>query len=121
MPIVIRAGWSYRLSGAESFHLLSLTLTIFYVVFVSYLWLFVDQGHAVPPDFLSRWAEGRLSLDGNAPAAYDPVRVHQAEIEGAGVSLGVASAYPPTFLLISAPLALLPYAAALLLWLAATL
>ncbi len=121
MPTVLRSGWPTRSNGAQSFHLLSLILTVFYVVFVAYLWLFADKGHAVPPDFLSRWAEGRLSLEGNAPAAYDSVRVHQAEIEGAGISLGVASAYPPTFLLISVPLALLPYATALLLWLSLTL
>src|SRR5260221_5516546 len=85
--MILVAGWPSKLGSARSFHLLCLTLTIFYVAFAAFgfargIWIVDDKGQTIPIDFLIRWSEGRLALDGDGPAAYDPFRLRQAAIEG---------------------------------------
>ena len=79
-------------------------------------------GKPLGTDFLSFWAASKLALGGHPAAAYDVAR-HGA-IEAAtfpGTDIGYyAFFYPPLFLLICLPLALLPYGAALAAWLAVT-
>ena len=77
-------------------------------------------GRPLGTDFLSFWTAARLTLAGNAAGAYDPV-IHAAAQQAAFPSAPgyYAFFYPPTFLLICLPLALLPYGWALLCWLAA--
>jgi len=61
-------------------------------------------------DFASFYAAGKLALAGTAPLAYDQA-AHQAA-EWAATEPGVKYQfffYPPVFLLLAAPLALLPY------------
>lgn len=92
-------------------------------------WVFLSSGGLDPygrpigTDFSNVYAAGRMVLDGNAQAAYDPA-LHFAEQQ---VVFGRENIpfygwhYPPPFLGVAALLALFPYSAALALWMAATL
>ena len=77
-------------------------------------------GHPIGPDFASYWTAAKLALSGDPSAAYDPA-IHYArerELFG-GASLGGSTPflYPPLFLLVCLPFAVLPYLAALAVWL----
>ena len=77
-------------------------------------------GEPVGTDFVSFWTASRLSLMGHPNSAYDPIDLQAAEraLFPTVVSGYFAFLYPPTFLLLCLPLALLPYSAALAAWLA---
>ncbi len=72
-------------------------------------------GEPVGTDFVSFWTASRLSLMGHPNSAYDPIVLQAAEraLFPTVVSGYFAFLYPPTFLLLCLPLALLPYSAAL--------
>jgi alpha-1,2-mannosyltransferase len=79
-------------------------------------------GKPIGTDFASFWTASRFVLAGNAAGAYDPYQHHAAQILLFGkkdVDF-YAWFYPPTALLIVAPLGLLPYGISLLSWLAVT-
>jgi alpha-1,2-mannosyltransferase len=79
-------------------------------------------GKPLGTDFISFWAASKLALSGHAAAVYDPsanFAQQQAVFPGADIGL-TAFFYPPIFLLLCLPLAMLPYLASLCLWLAAT-
>ncbi len=78
-------------------------------------------GKPLGTDFTSFWAASKLALAGHPAAAWD-IAAHRAqEAAIVGRDTGYAAFfYPPIYLLICAPLALLPYLAALAAWLAAT-
>lgn len=81
------------------------------------------NGKPIGTDFSNVYAAGVLTLSGKAPDAYDPKLQHAAEIavfEGRDVPF-FGWHYPPFFLMIAALLALMPYALALLCWLAVSL
>jgi alpha-1,2-mannosyltransferase len=92
------------------------------VFFVVLLRLF-DLSH--PPeanDFGAFWTAGRLALHGHAAAAYDWQTHWAAEQAAYGYAVSHhAWLYPPLFLLLMAPLALLPLAISRLVWLGLTL
>ena len=73
-------------------------------------------------DFFALWTYARLVLEHPAAELYDPVRLHALQ-----VALGLAPAdwkpfpYPPTFLLLSWPLGLLPPGGAYFAWVGLTL
>jgi len=76
-------------------------------------------GKPVGRDFLAFWAASELALAGRATDAYDVATIQKVQSETIGAEVKpVAWFYPPTFFLAVLPLALLPYAAALVLWLA---
>lgn len=79
-------------------------------------------GKPLGTDFISFWSASRLALDGTPTLPYNP-EAHaalQARVVG-GAEIGYFGFfYPPVFLLICLPLALLPYALSLLTWLVAT-
>jgi hypothetical protein len=78
-------------------------------------------GKALGTDFLSFYSASELALGGRPAAAYDPAAHHAAEIATFGRDLGYfAFFYPPMFLLVCTPLAVLPYTGALAVWLAGT-
>jgi alpha-1,2-mannosyltransferase len=80
-------------------------------------------GKPVGTDFASFWTASRFVLAGNAAGAYDPYQHHAAQILLFGkkdVDF-YAWFYPPTALLMVAPLGLLPYGISLFSWLAATI
>lgn len=79
-------------------------------------------GQPVGTDFTAFWHAGRIANSGNAASAWDPhilngavVATHHAP------NYSTAWHYPPLFLLIAAPLAVLSYVPALILWQAISL
>jgi hypothetical protein len=80
------------------------------------------RGQVLGADFLCFYSAAKLALAGQAPSAWDfdvllPV---QREIFTAYAGYGWPWFYPPPFLLLVAPLALLPYVAALAVFLGVT-
>jgi alpha-1,2-mannosyltransferase len=80
------------------------------------------MGRPIGTDFANIWSSGRLVLEGRAPDAFDPdlQRPYQQALLGLSEDLFYGWHYPPMFLAIAAVLAMLPYLAALGVWLAAT-
>jgi hypothetical protein len=79
------------------------------------------NGKPLGTDFSNIYAAGTLTLNGEPEASFDPVRQHAAEVAVFGRQVPFYGwHYPPLFLLVAAPLALLPYAVALIVWLAST-
>lgn len=81
------------------------------------------QGKPLGTDFCSFYSAGRLALEGNASRAYDAKDLYAKEKAAVNSNkIGYYTfIYPPTFLVLLAPLAALPYLAALALWLGITL
>lgn len=80
-------------------------------------------GRPVGTDFASFWTAGWLANHGHVADAWD-VQRHTMAMRGALGDGHIAPTpwfYPPPFLFVAAPLAWLPYLAALLLWQAASL
>jgi alpha-1,2-mannosyltransferase len=79
------------------------------------------KGKALGTDFTSFWTASQLALSGAPTAAYDPALHQAAQARIFDRDIGYAAFfYPPPFLLICLPLALLPYGCSLLAWLAVT-
>jgi alpha-1,2-mannosyltransferase len=78
----------------------------------------VDRnGKPLGTDFSSFYAAGSMALEGHAAAAYDFALHHVREQQVFGAATPYyAWLYPPIFFLIAAPLAWLPYPAALAVW-----
>src|ERR1700761_7919949 len=88
---------------------------------VGWIWLahgWVDRnGKPVGTDFSSFYAAGSLALEGRAGDVYDMAAHFAREQQLFGAATPYYGwLYPPIFMLIAAPLALLPYPLALLLW-----
>ena len=78
-------------------------------------------GKALGTDFASFWTASQLALAGSPSAPWD-VEAHraaQASLFGEGAGYA-AFFYPPPYLLVCLPLAVLPYLASLAVWLAVT-
>jgi hypothetical protein len=71
-------------------------------------------------DFLSYWAAGRLAASGNAGSAYDIDLHHTVERGVVAFTGGLPFPYPPPFLLVATPFALLPFSAAFAAWVTLT-
>ncbi|MCH4091310.1 glycosyltransferase family 87 protein [Acetobacter sp.] len=69
------------------------------------------EGQPICADFVSFWAASRQVLDGHLAELYDSAKHHLVELSAfPGLSFGnFAFYYPPTFLLVCLPLALVPY------------
>lgn len=102
---------------------------IFITIFlaISVVWLCISRdgldpsGKPLGYDFITFWAASWMGLNGEAASAYDLAQIHAVErmaIEGNSV---FAWFYPPTYLLLILPLALLPYWAAWLAFMTTTL
>ena len=87
-------------------------------------WIIDKSGLPIYTDFAVWWAGGLQALHGNPAALYDPGEFNRIQAAlfrpGEAVYLNWAS-YPPTFFLVLAPLALVPYAYAFIAWDAVTL
>lgn len=86
-------------------------------------WLIDAQGQPLQADFVNVWAAGRMALEGKASAAYDwdAHRLYEVMAVGHDFEGYFGWHYPPMFLLVAAPLSLIPYVASQLVWMAATL
>ena len=71
-------------------------------------------------DFIVFYATSGLTLDGVPEQAYVPEEIYNRELLIADDAAPDPFRYPPPFLLALAPLALAPYAVALIVWLSAT-
>jgi hypothetical protein len=81
------------------------------------------SGKPLGTDFFCFWTASHLALEGHAAFVYQPV-LHQAAQHALFPQLPpayLAFFYPPTFLLLCLPLALLPYLPSLAIWLIAGL
>jgi hypothetical protein len=93
------------------------------LLFLAHVWILDAQGRPQLQDFVAFWSAGKLALKGAAVSAYDPHAQHAAEAAAIGYDFPGALEwpYPPLFFFVVAPLALLPYATAFVLWCLATL
>ena len=93
------------------------------LMFRSHDWILGAGGRPTVTDFLVFWLAGHSALHGAAAAAYVPAVHHAAEAAAAGHGFSgqLPWRYAPSFFFVAAPLALLPYLAAFLAWVVATL
>jgi arabinofuranan 3-O-arabinosyltransferase len=117
-----------RLDARPGFELAGFAMTYAYVAFLALCvvdgyWLIDGGGRIIANDFVNVWAAGRLTLDGHPASAYDWTVHRETEVAAVGFDFDgyYGWHYPPTFLFVAAALAGLPYLAAEVLWLAATL
>ncbi|WP_426693219.1 glycosyltransferase family 87 protein [Sphingomonas sediminicola] len=74
-------------------------------------------GQPIGTDFSAFWHAGRLANDGSAPSAWDVTALNaEVRVTHPGSEFATAWVYPPVFLLIASPLAMLPYLHALAIW-----
>jgi alpha-1,2-mannosyltransferase len=105
----------------------SLVLLAFYVVAIIGWTALSDglvdrNGKPIGTDFSSFYAAGSLALEGHAADVYAPAAQHAREQKFFGADTPYFSwNYPPVFLLVAAPLALLSYPLALFVFQAASL
>jgi alpha-1,2-mannosyltransferase len=71
-------------------------------------------------DYVSFWASGRLALSGEPSLAYDIAAHHAAEQAAGHVTKLLPFPYPPAFLAVVSPFALLPYGPSFYFWIAAS-
>ena len=85
-------------------------------------WLLDDKMQAQSYDYVALWAAGKLTLEGTPAKAYDWVEHRAAQNRGLGWQSPdrYPFAYPPTFLGVMAPFALLPYVPSMLVFLTLT-
>src|ERR1700743_2088186 len=107
---------------ADRAHTYSLILLAFYAL-AAIGWIalsdrLIDRnGKPVGTDFSSFYAAGRMALEGHATAIYDMAAHYAREQQIFGAATPYYGwLYPPIFLLVAIPLALLPYSAALIVW-----
>ncbi|HSF13790.1 MAG TPA: glycosyltransferase family 87 protein [Erythrobacter sp.] len=82
--------------------------------------LFANVTNLRRMDFMSFWAAGKLTLAGKATDAFDIAVHHQVQAAVVDFEGLMPFAYPPPFLLVVTPFALLPYAVAAIVWTALT-
>jgi hypothetical protein len=73
-------------------------------------------------DFVSFWGAARMVLSGNPAGAYDVAQLHEMQSASVAFQRGeeMPFPYPPVFILLVLPFGLLPFAAAMGTWIAAT-
>jgi hypothetical protein len=91
--------------------------------FANGIWFVDKSGYSIQNDFVNVWAAGRLALEGHPAGIYDWDIHKDAEVAAVGheFTLYYGWHYPPPFLFVAALLALIPYNAAFLIWMALTL
>lgn len=113
-----RADWLNGLRG----RVYSLMGVIAFAVITVWIWgRFMAAPDGMGGDFLSFYAASKLALSGQAASVWNPdihAVAEHAALKGSGGYL--AFFYPPPYLLICWPLALLPYGWAALLWMSGT-
>ncbi len=117
-----------KLSARRLIGIVGLSLALGYLIvlagaYLSGQFLIDPQGRPIADDFVNVYAAGTLVNAGNAAAAYDWPAHKAAEVTAVGHDFAnyYGWHYPPIFLFAAAALATLPYLAALLVWLIATL
>jgi hypothetical protein len=108
-------GWWLQSFGLA---LAALYLLYFLSLYRGGNWIIGRTGLPIYTDFGFFWVAGIEALNGNVPALYDPTELTrlQAAFFQPSDFIYLNWAYPPTFLLMLAPLALLPYRWAFIIW-----
>jgi arabinofuranan 3-O-arabinosyltransferase len=99
--------------------LAALYLLYFVIVYRAGSWIVGSTGLPIYTDFAVFWAAGMQTLHGNPAALYDSgefMKVQAALFPPGDAFYPSWPSYPPTFLLVLAPLALLPYRSAFITW-----
>jgi hypothetical protein len=111
----IFAPWRLWAYGCTLATLYSALLLAFYKAGI---WLVDKEGTPVYTDFTQWWVAGSQALHGKTASLYVPAEFQKAQdaIVGEGHAVFLTWPYPPTFFLLVAPLATLPYVAAFLTW-----
>jgi hypothetical protein len=121
------AGASHWLNGERIRVYSWLIVLVFGVTLVVWIALslpdLVDpRGKPIGYDFMSYWSAARLALDGRADSAFDGATISAIQHQAVPFlpNIWFPWHYPPMFLLVVAPLGLLPYPAALALFVLGT-
>jgi arabinofuranan 3-O-arabinosyltransferase len=105
------------------FVLCVINIVYFPIAYVSHWWIYDPDGLGIPTDFVNVWAAGKLALQGHPAQAWDWDIQKQVELALLRQDfIGYfAWHYPPPFLFIASLLAQLPYPAAFIGWMAASI
>src|SRR5882757_7697002 len=105
------------------FVLFCINVSLFPAAYFSHAWIWDENGLGVPTDFVNVWAAGKMVLDGHPALAYDWALQKQVELALLKQDfIGYfAWHYPPPFLFVASLLAMLPYSAAFIGWMAVSL
>jgi hypothetical protein len=115
----IFASWSLQAYG---YTLAALYAALLLGLYRRGLWLVDASGVPIYTDFTQWWVAGLQALNGQTASLCDPTEFIKLQAALAGPRVIYATwPYPPTFLLILTPLAMLPYIAAFLVWSVLTL
>ena len=101
------------------FALAALYLVYFVILYRTGSWIVGNTGLPIYTDFAVFWAAGMQTLHGNPAALYDSgefMKLQAALFPPGDAFYPSWPSYPPTFLLVLAPLALLPYRSAFIAW-----
>lgn len=87
-------------------------------LYINGAWLVDSNGVPIYTDFTCAWVAALQALHGETASLYDPAAFlkAQAALAVSKTSFYVSWPYPPTFFLILAPFAVLPYVVAFLTW-----
>jgi hypothetical protein len=105
------------------FVLFVINAAFFPTAYFAHWWIFDENGHGLPTDFVNVWSAGRLALDGHPAQAWDWDVQKQVQVAVLGQSYpgNLAWHYPPPFLFVAGLLAHFPYATAFIGWAVASL
>lgn len=98
---------------------------VMYLIIYGY-WVFSGSGlldvHGKPigGDFVGYWAASQIVLSGHPADVYNQEKLYPVEQNITGTPYLLPINYPPTYLLMIAPISLLPYLLSLIIWLAIT-
>lgn len=124
MERIATGAWLDRnLVRVAAFGFLALTVGLIAQAFANRTGTLDAWSRPLGSDFSGIYAAGKLALGGHAAGIYD-FDLHaamQRDVHGSADTSFYPWHYPPIFLLVAAPLALLPYLASLVLWQATTL
>ena len=97
----------------------AMAILVILLAIVEFSWNAADP---TDRDFISFWGAAQMALSGDPAGAYDQSKLHA--VQAAVVTFvngdGMPFPYPPAFLALVAPFGLLPFAASMALWSAAT-
>jgi hypothetical protein len=119
-PLGVFAPWRLQAYG---YTIAAFYAGIFLYLYKAGIWLLDGNGRPLYEDFTCAFVAGLQALHGEVASIYIPAEFIKAQetLVGTGRALFSNWPYPPTYFLILAPLAALPYTAALLTWGLATL
>jgi hypothetical protein len=112
-----------RFLTASRLHLYGYAVAAVYAVFLFSVynagtWILDTKGMPIYTDFACAWIAALEAMHGQAASLYDPAKFveMQAALVGTSNEIYPNWPYPPTFLLILAPFAVLPYLYAFIAW-----